>query len=118
VRLAAGLVVVEAAALLGYAGWIAVATLVGSPNSRGLSYAAAGIWLLAGLLLALAAWGVSRSRHWALSPTVLSQLIGVLVGAGLISGSEPLIGVITVALSAGVLFLLFSTAQAREAFRR
>jgi uncharacterized membrane protein HdeD (DUF308 family) len=48
----------------------------------------------------------------------LSQLIGVLVGAGLISGSEPLIGVITVALSAGVLFLLFSTAQAREAFRR
>lgn len=85
-RRAAVLVAVEgvALALLGLVD--AVASAVGQPANRVLSFTAAGFALGTGLLLLLLARALHRARGWSRSPTVVVQLLAFPVGTGLAQG--------------------------------
>jgi hypothetical protein len=85
-RRAAALLALEGLALVVVGVVDAVATDVGTPANRGLSYGAAGFALAGGALLLLLARAVVRLRGWARSPAVVLQLLALPVGVGLVQG--------------------------------
>jgi hypothetical protein len=108
VRRCAALLLVEGAGLLIVGSVLAVATAVGSPTDRALSYTVAGFALGAGGVLVLLARAVDRSRGWARSPAVVLQLLALPVGVGLAQGGVWLAAVPVLLLAAATLWQLFT----------
>lgn len=77
---------VQAVALSGLGVADLVATVVGQPADRALSYTIAGFALGTAGVLALLARAVARRRSWARSPAVVLQLLALPVGVGLAQG--------------------------------
>jgi hypothetical protein len=94
---------------LSYAGLI----LTGSPHNRGLALFGAALGLLAGIGLILAARGFAHRRRAAYSPVVLTELIAIPVGIGLVQGGRTPIAVVVLVPAIVVLGLLFGTPDGR-----
>ena len=110
------LVVAEAVALALLGVGYAVSGLVGAPEDR-LGTVLAGLLALAvGAALVPVGRGLSRARGWALSPTIVVQLLVGVVGVGLFQGGVLAVGVPLLLVVATVLYLL-ATPQSRAVFR-
>jgi len=115
-RRAAALVLLEGAGLLLLGVGYAVSGVVGAPEDR-LATVLAGVFAAAaGLGLLPVARGLAAGRGWALSPTVVAQLLLVVVGAGLVQG-----GVLPVALPlltvAALVLAGLAAGPSRQVFR-
>lgn len=92
--------------------------IFGRPHDRPTALFAAGLGVLGALVLVLIARGVRRQRRRVLSLVLLTQLLTLPVGWGMVSGRQYLTGLVVLCLGLGVLGLLFGSASARRAFRR
>ena len=110
------LVVVEGAALTLLAIGYAVSGVVGQPEDRLGTVLAAALALLVGAVLVPVGRGLARGRSWALSPTIVVQLLLGVVGVGLFQGGVLAVGVPILLAVAAVLYLL-ATPQSRAVFR-
>jgi hypothetical protein len=108
VRRAAVLLAVEGVGVLGTGIVYALATAVGSPTDRGLSFLLAGFALAAGVVLGLLARAIDRRTGWARSPAVVLQLLALPVGVGLLQGHVWAAGVPVLILAGATLWHLFA----------
>jgi hypothetical protein len=102
-RRAALLLAVEAVGLAVVGVVLAVATAVGEPTDRALSFVVAGFAIATAGVLLLLARAVDRRRGWARSPAVVLQLLALPVGVGLLQGGVWAAGVPVLLLAAGTL---------------
>jgi hypothetical protein len=107
---AALLVAVEGLGLLVAAVAVAVELAVSSASDPLGAAVLAGLALVAGLGLALAARGLARRGRWARAPALVSNLILLPVGYGLVQGGRWYVGLPVMALGLAVLVLLFHPA--------
>ena len=115
-RRAALLVAVEGAGLaLGGVAY-AVGGLLGHPEDRLATVVAGALTLGAGLAVLLVARGLSASRGWAFSPTVVAQLFLVVVGVGLLQGRVWAVGA-PLLLLAGLVLSQLAAPESRATFR-
>lgn len=121
-RVAAVIALVEGAALVTYGIYVIVQVarlgITGpAPVSNVQSVALEiVIFLVFGIALLLAAWGLWRTRRWSRSLAVLGQLIGLVVGVPLVSATgsvERMAGILVVAMSIGALVCLFLPSSTR-----
>jgi hypothetical protein len=106
------LLAVEGVALLVVGIVFAVATAVGSPTDRALSFTVAGFAVGTGLVLLLLARAVDRRRGWARSPAVVLQLLALPVGVGLLQGGVWAAGVPVLLLAAATLWQIAAAGAA------
>jgi hypothetical protein len=119
VRVAAGLVVVEGAALVVLAVVNVVLTVLSDAGSVPLALGGAVLLAIFGGGLILLARALRRLRPPARSPVVAVQIVALPVGWTLTStDGRPEIGLPVLALAVAVLALLFGTAEARDALAR
>lgn len=115
-RRAAALVGVEGVGLVLLGAGYAVSGLLGAPEDR-LGTVLEGVLALAvGAALLPVARGLARRRGWALSPTVVVQLLVLVVAVGLFQGGVLLVAVPLLVAAGAVLYLL-ATPQSRDVFR-
>jgi hypothetical protein len=112
-RIAAALVGAQGVALVLISVVYAGSLVVGSPHNRGLALFGALLGLLGGVGLVLAARGVAHRRRASYAPVLLTEVIAVPVGIGLIQGGLPLIAVAVLAPAAVVLAMLLGTPAGR-----
>ena len=118
VRGAAVVVAVEAAVLLGIAGYLAVHTATGGAQSDRGAWGLAAFALLGAALLAATARGLWRLASWSRGPVVAVQLLlGALGLAAAFSYGHPEVGIPMLVPVAVTLYLL-ATPEARLAFFR
>ena len=114
ISIAAWIVAVEGVAIvalaLSYVGLIFTAT----PHNRGLALFGALLGLLLGGGLLVASRGLRACRRAAYSPILLTQLIAVPVGIGLVQGHRAWIAVLVLVPSVVVLVLLLFTPGGRS----
>jgi hypothetical protein len=110
-RRGAVLLAVEGVALLLVGLVDAVATAIGSPNDRALSFVVAGFAAGTGALLLLLARSIDRRRGWARSPAVVLQLLALPVGVGLLQGRVWAAGVPVLLLAGATLWHLFASGR-------
>jgi hypothetical protein len=116
---AAGLVVLEGAALLVLAVVNVVLTALSDAGSVPLALGGAVLLAIFGGGLILLARGLRGRRPLARSPVVAVQIVALPVGWTLTStNGRPEIGLPVLALAVAVLALLFGTAPARDALAR
>ena len=106
----AALVALEALALLVAAVGVAVELIVSSAADPLGAAVLAGLALVAGLGLALAARGLARRGRWARAPALVTNLILLPVGYGLVQSERWYAGLPVMALGLVVLVLLFHPA--------
>jgi hypothetical protein len=116
VRVAAGLLALEGAALVVLGLVYGALSAAGEPESLAGAELAAGFAVVAGLLLLVVARAVSRLRGWSRSPALVTQVLMLPVGYGLAQGRVWAAAVPVLGLAVAVLYA-FATAPAREAFR-
>ena len=92
-RLAAGVTLVEALGAVGVGGWLVGEALVQRPAGLAIALSSGIFVLVAGVVLALLAWGLFRAQRWSRSPTVVCQLLMLPLGYELLSGSTTAVGV-------------------------
>lgn len=112
VRRAAALLVVEGVALAVLGVVFAVATAVGTPTNRGLSFGVAGFAVATGAVLVLLARAVDGRRSWARSPAVVLQLLAFPVGVGLLQGRVWVAGLPVLLLAGATLWHLVTAGPA------
>ena len=117
VRVATGVVVCEAGALLAFSGWLLVRRLGETPSNEQVFEGSAVYLLLCGLLIGLIALGLRSRRGWAYGATVVVQLIALGIAYEMLTAGFWMGVVLVVAAAAIVLAALFS-APARAAFGR
>ena len=91
------------------------AGLVGDPFDRTATLLEAAFALIAGALLLQVARGLVRAAGWARSPAVVTQLLALPVGVGLVQGRVWWAAVPVLALAVAVLVAVFRP-QARAAY--
>jgi hypothetical protein len=106
----AALVAAQGVGLAGLAMFFLVELVVSTPLSVPRAVTAALLTLLAGLGLLAVARGLHRRRRWARAPTLVTQLLVLPVGAGLVQGGRWYVGVPLIGWALGVLVLLFTPA--------
>jgi uncharacterized membrane protein (DUF2068 family) len=106
----AALVGLEALGLLVAAVVVAVELVISSASDPLGAAVLAGLALVAGLGLALAARGLARRGRWARAPALVSNLILLPVGYGLVQSGLWYAGLPIMALGLAVLVLLFHPA--------
>jgi hypothetical protein len=118
VRLAAGVVLVQALGLLVAAVVLVIKTVAGHPDSVGRSLWAAGFALLGALILAWAARSISAGHPGLRSPLIVIELLALPVGYSLgIQAGKVEYGAPVLLTALAVLYLLFTPA-ARESLQR
>jgi hypothetical protein len=105
-----GLVAAQGVGLAGLAVFFLVELVVSIPLSVPRAVMAALLTLLAGLGLLAVARGLLHRRRWARAPALVTQLIVLPVGAGLVQGGRWYVGVPLIGWAFGVLVLLFTPA--------
>jgi hypothetical protein len=104
------LVAAQGIGLAGLAVFFLVELVVSTPLSVPRAVTAALLTLLAGLGLVAVARGLHRRRRWARAPALVTQLLVLPVGAGLVQGGRWYVGVPLIGWALGVLVLLFTPA--------
>jgi hypothetical protein len=104
------LVAAQGVGLAGLAVFFLVELVVSTPLSVPRAVMAALLTLLAGLGLLAVARGLHRRRRWARAPALVTQLIVLPVGVGLVQGGRWYVGVPLIGWALGVLVLLFTPA--------
>lgn len=94
----------------------AVSGLLASPEDRSGAVLLGAIALLVGVLLVPVGRALGRARSWAVSPTVVVQLLVVVVAVGLFQGGVLPVAVPLLAVAGAELYLL-STQESRAALR-
>jgi hypothetical protein len=102
-RAAVGVLAVQAVGILLLGAGYGVRGLVGRPEDRLATVLAGLLAVLVGAALVQVARGLSRCRGWALSPTVVTEVLVGVVAVGLLQGGVPLVGVPLLASAAVVL---------------
>lgn len=113
-RRVAWITAVEAVVLLGFAAYLAVATLVDPPERPGEGYGIALTAVVVGLVLLLLARGLAALQRWTRTPLFLLHAMFVIV-AGQVLGSGQ-VGALPVVLVSGAAVFLLLTPEARLAF--
>lgn len=113
---AALLVGVEGGCLVVLGIGYAVAGAVGEPFDRTATLLQGGFAALAGVLVLFVGRGLWRHQGWSRSPAVVTQLLALPVGIGLVQGRVWYAAVPVLALAALVLYQL-ATPEARLMFR-
>ncbi len=110
IKLVAGLVVLEALAPLGLAGWAVFAIISGAAISLPTLIAQAALFLGGGLWLILVATRLIQGRSWARSAAVFWQLVQLAVASASFSGefANPTIGLNLIVSAILVGVFLFS----------
>jgi hypothetical protein len=109
-RLCAVLVAVEALGLLVAAAAVAVELVVSSASDALGAAVLAALAAVAGLGLALVARGLARRGRWSRAPALVTNLILLPVGYGLVQSGRWYAGLPIMALGLAVLVLLFHPA--------
>lgn len=117
IRIAAGIIALEAVALVAAAGFLVDETVTGAPRKLSGSLALIGFALACAALLALCARGLLRLRPAARTPVFMLQLFAVPVAWSVSAQGNPEFGVPIVVAAVITIYLLF-TPQAREALDR
>jgi hypothetical protein len=104
----AALVAAQAVGLAGLAVFFLVELVVSTPLSVPRAVMAALLTLVAGLGLLAVARGLHRRQRWARAPALVTQLLALPVGAGLVQGGRWYVGVPLIGWALGVLILLFA----------
>ena len=108
-RIAAVVVLVQAAALAVLAAVLTVKALTGHPHNRGGALAMAGFALLGGVVLGLCGRGLRRGLRSSVSPVVVLEVPAAAVGFSLgIQAGRPAYGLPILLSALAVLVLLFS----------
>lgn len=108
VRLAAVVVLLEAAALL-LQGVLSLVSGIDHGADAAQLGAQVGYFVILGALLAAVAVGLLRGRRWARSPAIVAQVVALAIGMWMAFPSEQLRwGLIVIALAGGALAMLFS----------
>ena len=116
VRRAAAVVVVEGVGLVLLCSAYAGRVLLGRPANRAVALSGAGMGLAAGVVLLLLARALFHGRRAAASPILLTQLLAVPVGVGLLQGRLPFHAAAVLLPAGGVLLLLLGSAGGRTIF--
>lgn len=118
VRWAAGVVLLEGAALIALCVAYGARVLLGKPDNRAIAVSGAAMGLVAGVVIALLARALARGRQASFSPVVLTQLLALPVGVGLLQGHLPGYGLAVLLPAILVLGLLIGTPGGRTVLRR
>jgi hypothetical protein len=114
---AAGVVAVEGAALLGFAGWLLLRRTSEEPSNRGVFEGATAYIALMGLLVLVVAVALWLQKRWAFGAGVFLQLLGLGVTYQMASGGFwP--GAILLGLASVAALLALFSAPARAALGR
>jgi hypothetical protein len=108
---AAALVCLQSLVIVAFGGYLAIQGLVGEPSSVLTAEIAGALALVAGAGLLAVARGVGRGRRWSRSPAVLTQVLSLPVGWGLVQGGRPEIGLPVMSVAVATLVLLFLPAS-------
>ena len=107
---AAGLVALEAVALLG----VGASVVLGADTRRLVLDVTTTLFFLAyGCGLLLCAWGLVRGRRWARAPVVFTQLVQVLVSWSFFSGDTRWVAVVLAGTALVTLAAVLSPAATR-----
>ena len=90
--------------------------ILGRPQNRALALAGAGMGLAAGAVVVLLARGLFRGRRAAAAPVLVTQLLALPVGVGLLQGHLPGYAAAVLLPAVAVLALLLGTAGGRSTF--
>jgi hypothetical protein len=102
------LVALQGLGLAAAAAFLLVEIVVANPASIARASLSAALALLAGLGLLGVARGLGAARRWSRSPALVTQLLVLPVGVGLVQGDRWYVGVPLVVWALGVVVLLFS----------
>lgn len=118
-RLSAGLVGVEALALVGIAGWEIVALAAGDTESTTSAIALLVLTVVGAVTVLAFAVGIARGQSWARSGGVVTQLLLLAVAAGAVTGAEaqPVLALMLAAPAVLTLACLVSAARQAAARR-
>lgn len=105
-----GLVAGQGVGLAGLAVFFLVELVVATPLSAPRAVMAALLTLVAGLGLLAVARGLRGRRRWARAPALVTQLLVLPVGAGLVQGGRWYVGMPLILWALAVLALLFTPA--------
>ena len=94
--------------LLGLAVFYLVEILLRRAQEQRVALLTAALAALAGLALALVAWGITRRRRWARSPALLTQVFVALIAWQAVSGGAGVLGVPLLAWALALLALLLA----------
>lgn len=108
----ASLVALEAVGLLAAAVFYLVELVVAEAGDRVRALVTVALALAAGAGLALVARGLLHRRRWARAPALVTNLILLPVGYGLVQGGRWYVGLPLLLLGVAVLVLLFAPATA------
>jgi len=108
------LVAAQGLGLVGLAVFFLVELVVATPLSVPRALMAALLTLLGGVGLLLVARALGRGRRWARAPALVTQLLVLPVGWGLIQGDRWYVGAPLIAWALAVLVLLFTRAVAER----
>jgi hypothetical protein len=111
-RVAALLVALEGVVLVGSG----VADALSALRGARVAYAVPGavLFVVFGLGLVGAAWGLVRRRRWARAPAVVAQLLALPVGLSLARSGRTVLGVAVLVVAGVALGLVLSPAVGRE----
>lgn len=105
VRVAAGLLAVQAVAVTAITAYLVYAEITAPPGDQGLGWAVAGFAAFGAALLSLLAWGVARLRRWARDLAVATQLILLAPAYYMIKSELPWLGVVVGGIAIAIMAL-------------
>jgi hypothetical protein len=105
VRLAAGLLALQALALTAITVFLVYAEFTAPAGDQGLGWAVIGFAVFGALLLALLAWGVTRLKRWARDVAVAAQLILLAPAYYMLQSELAWLGVIVGAIALAIIAL-------------
>ena len=108
VRAVVALVALQALTLVAIAIFYGVELVVASPDSVVTAVASAVLVLVAGIGMALVAWGLARGRRWSRTPALVAQLLLLPVGYEISQGQRWWLGLLLLLWCGGIAVLLFS----------
>ena len=108
-QIVAGLVATQGGLLVGIAVFYIVELVVATVTDVTRALVSAGLALLAGVGLLQVGRGLFRSRRWARSPALVTNLILMPVAVGLLQGGRWYVGAPLLGVAAAVVVLLFSS---------
>lgn len=111
--LAAAIVALEGAVVLGLGVFVAVDTVVGRPADAEVAAVLAVITVLGGLGMLFVGRGLLHVRRWSRAPAVLAQILAITVAIPLVQAGRLAIGAPLVVAAVAGLALLFSPATTR-----
>lgn len=105
VRLAVGLLALQAAAITAITVYLVYAEVTAPPGDQGLGWAVIGFAVFGAVLLGLLAWGVARLKRFARDLAVAAQLILLAPAYYMLQSELPWLGVVVGAIALAIIAL-------------